>query len=167
MALILRHSDRRSYVKVNTQKWLYHNQLTVNQSSFLCETQRWLVSYLTTLSNIHCIQQIHWRCLCLMTSELPMGLLADFRAEPNQYFAKESKQNWGADKELPSDQSSYCALFVLLSDFAPLGLLAHLKLTSMRSETYRVCFNLSVCLTLWNTVWVYDCCVCFGLWFHI
>lgn len=112
----------------------------------------------TAHSNIHCIH-----CIILEV------LVADCwlqRAKLNQYFAGESKQNWGADENLPSDQSSHCAVSVLLSDFAPLGLLAQLKLTLMWSETYRLCCNLSVCLTMWNTVLVCCCCPCFCFVFH-
>lgn len=104
-------------------------------------------------------------------NEMPKGLVADFREQcrintlpkkSKKERKKQHKQDWGADKNLPTIQSSQCAVFVLLSGFGPLGLLAQLKLTLIWSETYRLFFNLSVCLPLRSTV-----LFCFVLFFYI
>lgn len=65
------------------------SKITLSQSQLLSIKRMRLawdfemtVFYLTALSpTSHCNHTLHWRCLCLMTSEMPMGLVADFREQ--------------------------------------------------------------------------------------
>lgn len=84
-------------------------------------------------------------------NEMPKGLVADFREQrrintlpkkSKKERKKQHKQDWGADKNLPTIQSSQCAVFVLLSGFGPLGLLAQLKLTLIWSDLKLTDFSL-------------------------
>lgn len=104
-------------------------------------------------------------------NEMPKGLVADFREQrrintlpkkSKKERKKQHKQDWGADKNLPTIQSSQCAVFVLLSGFGPLGLLAQLKLTLIWSDLKLTDFSL-----IFLSAFLWGVQFCFVLFFYI